>query len=241
MLPRPSLIGLNGTSDGEFDGTQKDDTTHEHTRRKNAHKRQRGERVAPPLSPPAPMRLRRIQKVHPPRYQDIFDGHQAPFWERQQLEEEEERSPRRQSVASIRRQSQLFAFVVTIASFAAVDKYMLLPTGIIIYSVALSIAWENWEEEAQENLRYLETLRHHREQIERIEREVEKAEFEYHVLRNKPHVNIMAVRKTKRATGNIHGLDFDPEHDEWIVYADEKRRHLPPPEHYWRSNFDRTN
>jgi len=237
MLPLPSLIGLDGA---ELNGPRNHGRTHQYTRRKNANKRQRGEQIALARSTPAPLRLRRIQKVDPPRYQDIFDGHQAPFWERQQLEEEEERSPRRQTVASIRRHSQLFAFVVTIASFAAVDTYMLLPAGTIFYAAALSMAWENWEEEAQENLRYLETLRHYREQMERVEREVEKAEFEYHVLRNKPHVNIMAVRKTKRTTANIHGLDFDPENDEWIVYADEKRRHLPPPQHFWRSNFDGT-
>ena len=190
-----------------------------------------------PLSPPSPLRLRRIQKVDPPRYQD-FDHHLvAPFWERQQQELEEERYPRKQSVASIRRHSQLFAFLVTIASFVSVDPYSLLPTGTILYAVALSMAWEHWENEEQENLRYLEKLRQYHKQMERIESEVQKAEFEYHVLRNQPHVDIMALRKIKKHNpSNGPNSNFDLDHDQWIIYADEKKYHRHGPPQYWRPN-----
>ena len=244
MIPLPSLLVLDSPPRllGEKGASDRDtrkgkNTTNHHIGRRNAEKRQRGERIA--LTPPAPLRLRRIQKIDPPRYQDV--GHQvAPFWERQQLEEEEERSPRKQTVASVRRHSQLFAFCVTLVNFVAVDTYTLLPTGTILYMVALSMAWENWELEEQENLRYLEKIRQYRKQMERIEDEVQKAQFEYHVLRNQPHVNIMALRKTKHNPDKSdNGLDFDPDNNTWIVYADGGRRRPPPPPPVWRSNSDR--
>jgi hypothetical protein len=198
-------------------------------RRAAANKRQRRKMAQPPtiLPPPplSPLRLRRIWRVDPPKYKDVIGGgDKAPFWERQQREEEQKRCPRRRTVASIQRHSQLFAFLVTLASFVAVDDYTLLPTGTLLYTIALSMAWENWTDEVEDNLKYLEKLRQYHNQLEKIEREVQKAQFEYHVLRNQPHVDIVALRRTKDNHNGLHGKNKIPE-DHWIVYADEKKHH----------------
>ena len=203
-------------------------------RRAAANKRQRRKMeqqptILPPPPPPSPLRLRRIWRVDPPRYKDVLGGGghnlKAPFWERQQREEEQKRSPRRRTVASIQRYSQLFAFLVTLASFVDIDDYTLLPTGTLLYTIALSMAWENWTDEVEENLKYLEKLRQYHNQLEKIEREVQKAQFEFHVLRNQPHVDIVALRRTKDDHNGPQGANKIPE-DQWIVYADEKK-HRP--------------
>lgn len=211
------------------------------TKRRAAAKRQRRKMEQPTILPPptpAPLRLRRIWRVDPARYRDVIGGGghhlRAPFWKRQQWEEEQIRSPRRRTVASIQRHSQLFAFLVTLASFVAVDDYTLLPTGTLFYTIALSIAWENWTDEVEEHLKYLEKLRQYHNQLEKIEMEVQKAQFEYHVLRNQPHVDIVALRRTKDNNNGSQGKnknqgfgpDFHPDQDHWIVYADEKK-HRP--------------
>ena len=173
--------------------------------------------LPPPL--PAPLRFRRIQNSNPPRYRDIVGiDHRAPFWERQQQEEAQQKSPKKKSVVSIRRHSQLCAFLITLVSFVAVDDYAFLPTGTVLYALTLCIAWENWENETQENLRYQEKLKLYHQQMEQIEKDIQRAEFEYHVLRNLPHVDIKALRAT-----NNPG-ELDPENDRWIVYADHGQR-----------------
>jgi hypothetical protein len=189
----------------------------------------------------------------PPRVLDVVGGGgrhpRAPFWERQQREEEQERSHGRHTVASIQRRSQLCIFLVTLASFAMFDEYLLLPSGILLYAVTLSMAWENWANEAEENLRYAEILKQYHLKLQRVENEIQKARFEYHVLRNQPHVDIVALRRTTTKQRGPDGggeeyrglgLDFDPD-DHWIVYADETRRRRPqrqhqewPPKH-WRT------
>ena len=178
-----------------------------------------------PLSPEAPLQLRRIRKIKPPRYQGNRHLETAPFWERQKQEEDQERIPRKQTVVSIRRHSQLFAFLVTLCSFAAIDPYLFLPTGTILYALAITICWENWELDVQEHQRYMEKIRKHQEQLDWVERQVQAAQFEYHVIRNKPHVDVKVLRKTKNRDPEA---EFDPDNDEWIVYVDEKKNHRPP-------------
>lgn len=178
-----------------------------------------------PLSPETSLQLRRIRKIKPPRYQGNHHLATAPFWERQKQEEDQERIPRKQTVVSIRRQSQLFAFLVTLCSFAAVDPYLFLPTGTILYALAITICWENWELDVQEHQRYMEKIRKHQEQLDWVERQVQAAQFEYHVIRNKPHVDVKVLRKTKNRDPEA---EFDPDNDEWIVYVDEKKNHRPP-------------
>ena len=192
--------------------------------RRKLHRNQIMEKVLP-LSPPAPLQLRVVQKTKPPRYQGNNHLAAAPFWERQKQEEDQLRAPRKQAVASIRRQSQLFTFLLTLCSLAAVDPYMFLPTGTILYALAIAICFENWELEAQENRRYMEKIRKHREQLDWVEKQVLEAQFEYHVLRNQPHVDIRVLRKTKNRDPEE---DFDPDNDEWIVYADTNKHRRPP-------------
>lgn len=230
--------------------TENNDKTRKRT---NPKRQRRWVGRTTPLTP-APMRLRRIQKESPPRYQGGgVHRPRAPFWERQKREEEQKQS--KHTVATIKRRSQLFAFLVTLVSFAVVDDYMLLPSGTLLYAIALSIAWENWTDEAEENLRYLEKIRRYRNKLRTIESEVQKAEFEYHVLRNQPHVEIVALRRNQQKRNSpaenfkqdSELVDFDPDNDHWIIYADEKK-HRPhrleqpkgPPK-YRRSNSKTSN
>lgn len=235
-------------SEAENNKSRNDDST-----RKRAAKRQRrkmGTSVVSttPNLPPAPLRFRRVRKTDPPRYRDVVVGFhpRAPFWERQQREEKQNRSPGRQTVASIRRHSQLCTFLVTLASFVAVDEYTLLPSFGLLYVVALSVAWESWMDEAEENVRYLEKLKQYHNKLQTIEKEVQKAQFEYHVLRNQPHIDIVALQRKKKkrnsndpeaeASSDNRGSssfeNFDPDDDHWIVFADEsksRRQQSQPP------------
>jgi len=119
--------------------------------------------------------------------------------------------------------------LLTLASFAVVDDYHLLPAGTLLYTLAITMAWENWTDEVEEHRRLAETIESHRRKMERIEKEFQMAKFEYHVLQSRPHVEIVALRRGRPPKGR--GTNDDDRwvrlnhelHDQWIVYADDRR------------------
>ena len=178
---------------------------------------------------PAAIRLQRIWETEPPQiggFEMVGANQRAPFWERQQQEEEQQKSPTKKLVVSLRRKSQVFAFLWTLATFVAVDDYALLPVGTLLYAVAITMAWENWTDEAEENRRLMQQINRHKARLKTIQREVDNAKFEYHVLKNKPQVDIVVLHR--RATApKYNGRDMDSnwnaDDDDWVIFADEKK------------------
>mmetsp|Transcript_31284 Transcript_31284/g.75668 ORF Transcript_31284/g.75668 Transcript_31284/m.75668 type:complete len:259 (-) Transcript_31284:1420-2196(-) len=119
--------------------------------------------------------------------------------------------PRPTTVLTIRKTNNrkiksLMLFVATICPFIMMDEWMLLPVGILLYSVALQCAWENWYDEMEFNTRLhlrqqldvkewlIEQRRRHRS----LQQAVQRAKFEIHVLQNRPNVPILPRRQKKK-------------------------------------------
>ena len=121
------------------------------------------------------------------------------------------RRPRTKLAVSIRRKSQLFGLLATAVAFASVDEFALLPTGTILYVIALTTAWERWMDELEQNRLFLRMLQNQQRQRDIVERRIEKVKFEYHVLKNRPDVEVFAFPSGGKDDGK------------WIVYADDKK------------------
>jgi hypothetical protein len=99
------------------------------------------------------------------------------------------------TLLTIRRKSHLVLWGMVLLQLVAIDVYWLLPTGVILYAVSLQIAWEQWMTEIKENQRY-----HEQQQLERerrrqmkVQMAIQKAEFEYHVLRDRWDIEIIPI------------------------------------------------
>uniref|UniRef100_A0A7S4ER84 Uncharacterized protein n=1 Tax=Pseudo-nitzschia australis TaxID=44445 RepID=A0A7S4ER84_9STRA len=258
MIPLPSLLFLQCNEDNEsLDAAyqnHRNGMTSTETITKSAAERgaRDGSRRPVPIQKrlpgseraqlPPSMRLRRITNLEPPRVGMMGADPIAPFWERQQQEEEQQRSAAKKLVVSLRRKSQLFAFFTTLASFVIADEYSLLPIGTLLYAMAITLAWENWTDEVEENRKLMHKIQQHKTRLKSIEREIQKAKIEYHVLQNKPHVDVVALRRRQRRPPNAepsshaHGrglelvmnsnsnLNSNVSDDHWIVYADERNQ-----------------
>jgi hypothetical protein len=204
-----------------------------------------------------PIRLRKVIEIEPRRRRYDYDGFTNPrtrFWELQQQEERQQQSqhntntnnnnqgggrrqPNTKLVISIRRKSQLCIFLLTLISFIIVDEWSLLPAGTILYIVALSIAWENWMNELEQDQLFIKQLQNQRNKRNKLQYEIDKAKFEYHILKNKPNIDIkVIINKNKRQQqqqqeqeqeqqqltydDNNNNNNFDTK---WIIYADERR------------------
>mmetsp|Transcript_31285 Transcript_31285/g.75671 ORF Transcript_31285/g.75671 Transcript_31285/m.75671 type:complete len:255 (-) Transcript_31285:1420-2184(-) len=102
--------------------------------------------------------------------------------------------------------SLMLIFLATIGPFLMMDEWMLLPVGILLYSVALQCAWENWYDEMeftrlhqlQHQLDVKEWLIHQRQRHRSLQQAVQRAKFEIHVLQNRPNVPILPRRQKKK-------------------------------------------
>ena len=194
-----------------------------------------------------------------------LDNRRARLWELQQFEdnaeaEEDEMAPqgteenhinphtqnkskqiRWRTVVSIRRQSELCVFVVSVFAFVAVDDWSLLPAGMLLYYVALTVSWNNWMEELDHDREFLQRLTLRRKKYEQhrlhLDEELQKARFEYHVLKNQPDMEIKVVamvptttdRNVPKTPNRIRNKDDDDAgvypttNAKWIIYAEPKR------------------
>eukprot|EP00536_Pseudo-nitzschia_multiseries_P003918 jgi/Psemu1/8827/gm1.8827_g len=250
MIPRSPLLFLHCPRQRHGDNTA---TATASTTASASASVPRGRTPHEPKQLPPALRLKRVA-ANPPAapapFFFLFRHPRAPFWEQQQQQQQQQqrRSPR--LAFGLRRTSGLFGVLLALASFATVDDYNLLPAGTLLYTVALTMAWENWTDEAEEHRRLAETIRMYRARMETIEREVQKARFEYHVLQNKPHVDIVALRRRRKkgkggastartplppppppsSSSSLHGgqsrdsEEWIADDDHWIVYADDRKQ-----------------
>jgi hypothetical protein len=165
------------------------------------------ENQPPPTRTTRPIRKRKpfitIRRVQMEAQYDPFrhgPGGAARFLAEQAREavvDDVDHQPIHTMLISIRRKSQLAAFVILLIQFAGVDTYHLLPTGMILYAVALQVAWEQWTDEVLEQ--------HQRYQKEQLQEEqwrhaglqaaIRQAEFEYHILKNRRDIEIVPVEE----------------------------------------------
>ena len=199
-----------------------------------------------------PIRLRKVIEIEPRRRRYDYDGFTNPrtrFWELQQQEERQQQSqhntnnqgggrrqPNTKLVISIRRKSQLCIFLLTLISFIIVDEWSLLPAGTILYIVALSIAWENWMNELEQDQLFIKQLQNQRNKRNKLQYEIDKAKFEYHILKNKPNIDIKVIinknknnKRQQQQQQEQQQLTYDDNNNnnnfdtKWIIYADERR------------------
>jgi hypothetical protein len=144
------------------------------------------------------IRLRQLNVE--PRYDPWLhhnDMGAARFFARQQQERLMNNNDNKQQLErivafSIRRQSQLAVFLVALFQFITFDTYWILPSGLIIYALSFQIALEQWMLELEEQDR----LKLQEDGVEQeIQDAVQKARFEFHVLRNRPDVEIFPIRR----------------------------------------------
>ena len=92
------------------------------------------------------------------------------------------------TLLSIRRKTWLALLLMTLVEVAKVDICYLMPIGLIVYSVALQVAWEQWTIEQEQNLEY---QRH----LVKIKRDLDEArdriDFENRVIKNKWHIDLV--------------------------------------------------
>jgi hypothetical protein len=105
----------------------------------------------------------------------------------------EQQSKQKETIAivSLRRNAFLASLVILICQFASVDKFNVLPAGILLYFVGVAGAIETvayWEHQADEEIR-----RRLQREEEEFEKKYTSALFEYHVLKGKPHAQIIKV------------------------------------------------
>jgi hypothetical protein len=201
----------------------------------------------PPVPAP-PLRLRQVIEIEPPRRRYDYDGFTNPkarFWELQQQEERQQSQhnnnkneggggPNTKLIVSIRKKSQLCIFLSILIPFILVDEWSLLPAGTILYITALSIAWENWMNELEQDQLFIQQLKNQRNKRNKLQYEIDKAKFEYHVLKNKPNIDIKVIlnknnkhqhhhqqQQQQLTDDDINNNDFDTK---WIIYAEERRQ-----------------
>ena len=130
--------------------------------------------------------------------------------------DEETRSfePRPTTALTIRKTNRkvksLMVFLTTVCPFIMMDEWMLLPVGILLYSVALQCAWENWYDEMEltrlqqfEQRSVKEWLIQQRKRHRSLQQAVERAKFEVHILQNRPHVPIVPRQNPNDKSGRF--------------------------------------
>jgi hypothetical protein len=132
--------------------------------------------------------------------------------------DEETRSfePQPTTVLTIRKTNSkiksLMIFLVTVCPFIMIDEWMLLPVGVLLYSVAFQLAWENWTDEVEFSKqqeqgadRMKEWLRLQRKRHRSLQEAVDRAKFEIHILQNRPRVPVIP-RQSPDGTFEVFSL-----------------------------------
>jgi hypothetical protein len=251
MIPIPSLLLLEecypqnnddvvvkeeNTADTDKDDQDSMKEIQCRRRRRRRRQQQQSPSTTNRLSQPSvPLRLRRIIEIEPQRRRlydyDQFSNPRTRFWELQQHEERQQQSQHNNNnksqgklVVSIHRKSQLCIFLFTLIPFILVDEWSLLPAGTIFYIAALSIAWENWMNELEQDQLFIQQLKYQRQKRNKFYHEIENAKFEYHILKNKPNIDIKVIINERgnndKNEKNSKNNNFDPK---WTIYADERR------------------
>jgi hypothetical protein len=92
------------------------------------------------------------------------------------------------TLVSIRRKSLLAIFLVTLVELSRVDICFMLPVGLIVYSVALQVAWEQWTIEQEQEQAY----RRHLIKIKKdLEEARERIDFENHIIKDKWNIDLV--------------------------------------------------
>jgi hypothetical protein len=104
------------------------------------------------------------------------------------------------SILTIRSRTHLLAFLVVLCQFAVIDTINLLPAGLILYSVGIAMAVEVWQTGSADDLFFFgdplkEEMEAMQKEEENLRLAIEKAKFEYHVLRRNPRARIVPIRK----------------------------------------------
>ena len=246
MIPIPSLLCFEECSPQNNDDVVKEENTDtdrddQDSMKEIQYRRRRRQQQHSPSTtnrlsqPSVPLRLRRIIEIEPQRRQrydyDQFSNPRTRFWELQQHEERQQQSQHNNNnnnqgklVVSIHRKSQLCIFLFTLIPFILVDEWSLLPAGTIFYITALSIAWENWMNELEQDQLFIQQLKYQRQKRNKLHHEIENAKFEYHILKNEPYVDIKVIINERgnndKNDKNSKNNNFDPK---WTIYADERR------------------
>ncbi|KAG7365744.1 hypothetical protein IV203_028414 [Nitzschia inconspicua] len=135
------------------------------------------------------IRLRQIQTEV--QYDPFRHGHgQARFLAEQQGDDMVTTIT---AMVSLRRKSHLAMIVMVIVQLASVDTYQLLPIGMVLYAAALQIAWEQWMDEIEEDRFLQQQLAEVQQRNHELQLVIRKAEFEYHVLKNRWDIEIVPV------------------------------------------------
>ena len=140
-----------------------------------------------------PQRVLTIQRKEISRYRE------------EHLQQVEETVP----VATFRRKTTLFGFLLVICQLAVVDDYHLLPIGIFLYAVGIGLAmewlqdppeevtvmmvtpWEELARQRQPNCRQDE-ISFRQEEFRRVQ---EMVNFQFNVLQGKQNVRVIAVEQ----------------------------------------------
>ena len=251
MIPIPSLLCFEECSPQNNDDVVKEENTADtdkddqdsmkeiQYRRRRRRQQQYSPSTTNRLSQTlVSLRLRRIIEIEPQRRRrydyDQFSNPRTRFWELQQHEERQQQSQHNNNdknqgklVVSIHRKSQLCIFLFTLIPFILVDEWSLLPAGTIFYITALSIAWENWMNELEQDQLFIQQLKYQRNKRNKLHYEIENAKFEYHILKNKPNIDIKVIINNENKNNNnkndknSNNNNFDPK---WTIYADERRQ-----------------
>lgn len=104
-------------------------------------------------------------------------------------------------MATLRRKTHLFSFLVLLCQFAIVDTVNFLPLGITLYSAAINICLEIFSDQNDVFLTSLfgeefpeQDSTELQEQEKEFRRIYDAAKFEYHVLKKKPKTTFARVR-----------------------------------------------
>ena len=252
MIPIPSLLCFEECSPQNNDDVVKEENTDtdkddqdsmkeiQYRRRRRRQQQHSPSNNSRPSQPLVPLRLRQVIDIEPQRRRrydyDQFSNPRTRFWELQQHEERQQQSQHNNNnnnknqgklVVSIHRKSQLCIFLFTLIPFILVDEWSLLPAGTIFYITALSIAWENWMNELEQDQLFIQQLKYQRQKRNKLHHEIENAKFEYHILKNKPNIDIKVIINNENKNNNnkndknSNNNNFDPK---WTIYADERRQ-----------------
>ena len=142
-----------------------------------------------------PHQQRRKQRIGPPLVK-IKLNHPMERYNEDKFDRVVEHVP----TVSFRRSSYLVTFLMMICQFAMFDTYHMLPTGVILYAMAISLAIEQFETERYNEQEFMNAMKY--EQEVEIQRQVNIAKFEYHVLRNQLHIQILTNRDDE-LTGRV--------------------------------------
>jgi hypothetical protein len=100
-------------------------------------------------------------------------------------------------VLRLHSKSHLVGFLIVVCQFAMFDTVYFIPAGIILYTVGITLAFEQlttpggiilpWEADEEATQRRCEE--------EEFRRHYERAMFEYHVLKGKPNMKIVSIKR----------------------------------------------